>query len=143
MQTNRIQKVFFFCVLGTVCSLFLALPLAAQKTTHTPEKQPQYPGGMPALIDYMVKNIKYPESAKKEQATGMVLVRFTVGEDGSIAGIKTIAEGSQNPREDFVRESIRVVKSMPQWLPAEDNGKKVKAEVTLPIKFALDGEKKP
>ena len=128
-------------ILLTFFSLLLALPLTAQKTAGPIEKQPEYPGGMPALIDFMVNNIVYLEAAKKEGATGMVLVRFTVKKDGSITGIQTISEGSKNPREDFVRESIRVIKAMPKWLPAEDQGKKVNAEVTLPIKFALDGKK--
>ncbi|TNE49818.1 MAG: energy transducer TonB [Bacteroidetes bacterium] len=135
MQTN--QNALFRWLLGAAFTLLLISPLAAQKTA-TPEQPPQFPGGMPALIDFMVNNIKYPEAAKKEKAEGMVLVRFTVGKDGSLSGIKTIAEGSQNPREDFVMESVRVIKSMPSWIPAEANGKKVRAEMTLPIKFKLD-----
>ncbi|MBK8968555.1 MAG: energy transducer TonB [Saprospiraceae bacterium] len=137
MQTKYITT----WLLSAAFVLLLALPASAQKTTTKLEKQPGYPGGMPALIDYMVKNIKYPEAAEKEHATGMVLVRFMVGKDGSISGIKTITEGSQNPREDFVRESVRVVKGMPNWTPAENDGKVVAAEVTLPIKFVLDGKK--
>ena len=139
MQTNHIVRISW--LLSAAFALFLALPLSAQKVAAKPEKQPEYPGGMPALIDYMVQNIKYPEAAKKEGATGMVLVRFVVGNDGGISGIKTISESSQNPREDFVMESIRVIKGMPHWIPAEAKGKKVKAEVTLPIKFALDDQK--
>lgn len=141
MQTNRNGLVIW--LLSAAFIMLITLPLTAQKTTSKLEKQPQFPGGMPALVDFMVSNIKYPEAAKKEQATGMVLVRFTVGKDGSVSKIKTIAEGSQNPREDFVMESIRVIKAMPNWIPAENDGKSVKAEVTLPIKFALDGDKKP
>jgi TonB family protein len=135
------HHVFVTWLLSTAFSLLLVMPLSAQKTTAKPDKQPEYPGGMPALVDFMIKNIKYPEAAKKEQATGMVLVKFVIGKDGSISGIKTITEGSQNPREDFVRESIRVIKAMPKWTPAEAEGKKVNAEVTLPIKFALDSKK--
>ncbi|MCB9316131.1 MAG: energy transducer TonB [Lewinellaceae bacterium] len=139
MQTKH--NVHATWLLSAAFSLLFALPLSAQKTAAKPENQPEYPGGMPALIDYMVQNIKYPEAAKKEQATGMVLVRFTVEKDGHISGIKTITEGSQNPREDFVRESVRVIKGMPNWTPAKTDGKIVSAEVTLPIKFALDGKK--
>ncbi len=139
MQTK--YNVHATWLLSAAFVLLLALPGSAQKTAVKPENQPAYPGGMPALIEYMVQNIKYPESAKKEQATGMVLVRFTVGKDGSISEIKTITEGSQNPREDFVRESVRVIKGMPNWTPAEIDGKVVSAEVTLPIKFTLDEEK--
>ncbi len=96
---------------------------------------------MPALIDYMVQNIRYPEGAKKSGATGMVVAKFTVGKDGAVSKITTLSEASQNPREDFVLESVRVIRAMPRWIPAESEGKLVAAEVTLPIKFALDGKK--
>ncbi len=140
MQTKHIFQINW--LLSAAFALLLALPLSAQKVAEKPEKQPEYPGGMPALIDYMVTNIKYPETAKKDGAAGVVMVNFLIGKDGSISKIKTVAKGSQNPREDFVMESIRVIKGMPKWVPAQSKGKSVSAEVTLPIKFALD-DKKP
>lgn len=139
MQTK--QRVQISWLVSAAFALLLALPVSAQKVVKSPETQPTYPGGMPALIDYLVANIKYPEAAKKEGATGMIVVRFVVGKDGSISKIKTLSDSSQNPREDFVMETIRVIKGMPKWNPAETAGKKVSAEVTLPIKFALDGDR--
>ena len=139
MQTKH--KVHISWLLSAAFALLLALPVSAQKADAKPEKQPQYPGGKTALIDYMVNNIKYPEAAKKEGAEGKVVVKFVVGKDGSLSGFKTVAEGSENPREDFAMEAIRVIKGMPKWIPAEADGKVVKAEMALPIKFALDGKK--
>lgn len=138
MQTK--QNAFVFWLLGTAFSLLLALPAMAQKTDNV-DKQPAYPGGIPALIDFMVKNIQYPEAAKKEKAEGMVLVKFLVGADGSISKIRTVSESSRNPRADFVKEAVRVVKMMPKWEPAEAGGKTVSAEMALPVKFKLDGDK--
>ena len=135
MQTNR-----FYLFISVLCTAFVLLaipPMAAQ------DKQPEYPGGMPALVDFMVKNLKYPEAAKKENAEGVVIVKFKVGKDGSLTGIKTVSEGSQNPREDFVREAVRVIRMMPQWTPAEDQGKIVEVEMALPVQFRLGQEKKP
>ena len=135
MQTNR-----FYLFISVLCTAFVLLaisPMAAQ------DKQPEYPGGMPALVDFMVKNLKYPEAAKKENAEGVVIVKFKVGKDGSLSEIKTVSEGSQNPREDFVREAVRVIRMMPQWTPAEDQGKIVEVEMALPVQFRLGQEKKP
>lgn len=142
MQTKQSFRTVSW-LLGAALALFLVSPLAAQKDASAAkfDKQPEYPGGTSALIDFMVKNITYPEAAKKEQAEGMVLVKFVVNEDGSLAKFKTISEQSRNPREDFVREAVRVVKAMPKWTPAEAGGKKVAAEMSLPIKFVLDGKK--
>ena len=138
MQTK--QSAFVFWLFGAAFSLLLAMPAKAQKTGDI-DKQPAYPGGIPALIDFMVKNITYPEAAKKEKAEGMVLIKFIVGADGSISKIKTVSESSRNPRADFVKEAVRVVKMMPKWEPAEAEGKTVSAEMTLPVQFKLDGNK--
>jgi len=140
MQTKQSFRTTSW-LLGAALALLLVSPLAAQKDAAKFDKQPEYPGGTAALIDFMVKNITYPEAAKKEQAEGMVVVKFVVNEDGSLSKFKTVSEQSRNPREDFVREAVRVVKAMPKWTPAEAGGKAVAAEMTLPIKFALDGKK--
>ncbi|MEQ1744842.1 MAG: energy transducer TonB [Saprospiraceae bacterium] len=136
MQTKQCFRNTW--LLGAAFGLFLALPMAAQKTMVRFEKEPAYPGGTEALIEFMVKNIAYPEAAMKEKAEGMVVVKFVVNEDGSLSNFKTISEQSKNPRADFVMEAVRVAKAMPKWSPAEANGKKMKAEMTLPIKFALE-----
>ncbi|MCB9333368.1 MAG: hypothetical protein H6574_20090 [Lewinellaceae bacterium] len=65
MQTKH--NVHATWLLSAAFSLLFTLPLSAQKTAAKPENQPEYPGGMPALIDYMVQNIKYPEAAKKNR----------------------------------------------------------------------------
>lgn len=135
MQTNR-----FYLFVSVLCTVFLLIavsPMCAQ------DKQPEYPGGMPALVDFMINNIKYPESARNENAGGVVMVKFKVEQDGSLSAIKTVSEGSQNPREDFVREAVRVIKMMPKWTPGEEQGKKVAVEMMLPVAFKLGPDKKP
>ena len=119
----------------------LVSPLSAQQTTGA-DKEPEYPGGFPALVDFLMKNVQYPAEAKKEGAEGVVLVKFMVGKDGGISGIKTVSEQSRNPRADFVREAVRVVKMMPRWNPAEVDGKAVAVEMALPVQFIL-GKKTP
>lgn len=139
MQTNCISR--FHRLLGAALILLFLSPLSAQKAMEL-DKQPEFPGGTSALMTFLGQNIKYPEGARKENAEGMVLVKFVVGTDGSIGSIQTVGNGKQNLREDFVKETVRVVKSMPRWVPGEAGGKKVKAEVTLPVKYKLDGGKK-
>lgn len=121
---------------SAVFTLFLLSTLSAQETS-TLKKEPTYPGGTPALIDFLVQNIKYPEAAKKANAEGMVVVKFKVGKDGSISGIRTVGKTSKNPRPDFVKEAVRVIRKMPKWIPGEIDGKPAAVEMSLPIKFAL------
>jgi protein TonB len=99
---------------------------------------PEYPGGQPAMYDYLLKAIKYPDEARKKGITGTVYVNFVVEEDGTISTVK-ILRGIGGGCDE---ESIRVVKSMPKWLPGTQNGKKVAVIFNLPIRYALDAEKK-
>ncbi|MBV6443326.1 MAG: energy transducer TonB [Haliscomenobacteraceae bacterium CHB4] len=127
----------FSWLLGTAFTLMTVLPLTAQKVVAKPEQMPQYPGGFEALSRYMVANIQYPEAARKEKAEGTVIVKFTIGTDGSISGISTANEGAPQ-RPDFVLEAVRVVKGMQQWVPGQKDGKAVKCEMALPVQFKLD-----
>jgi len=123
-------------LLGAAFTLFAASSLSAQKTASQPEKMPEYPGGFEALAKYMTANIKYPEAAKKAKSEGIIIVKFTVGTDGTLSGFKTENEGP-TPHPDLPLEAIRVVKGMPKWTPAQDQGKAVKCEMALPVKFKL------
>lgn len=64
---------------------------------------------------------------------GKVLVKFTVKSDGSISNIRVTK--SVDPYLD--KEAVRVVKSMPRWIPGTQDGKPVNVEYTLPITFKL------
>ena len=132
MKINLFSRLF-----GTACLLFaITASLSAQKISEKPEKMPEYPGGLPALMQYMIANTRYPEAAKKEKAEATVIVKFTVGTDGTLSNISTVHEGIA-PRPDLVLEAERVVKAMPKWTPAQDKGKAVKCEMALPVKFKL------
>ena len=130
------KNKFFSWLPGAAFALLTALPLSAQKTDAPPEKMPEYPGGMPALVQYFTSNIQYPEAAKKENAEGMIVVKFTIEKDGTLSNISTVNKG-ETQRTDFVMEAIRVVKGMPKWIPAQDKGEAVKCEMALPVKFKL------
>lgn len=97
------------------------------------EVMPQFPGGQIAMLQYMMKNIKYPKQAMKEGIQGRVTVRFIVEKDGSISDVKPIL--SVHPLLN--KEAVRVVKSMPKWTPGKQNGKPVRVRFNLPVMFKL------
>ncbi len=97
------------------------------------EVMPQFPGGQIAMLQYLMKNIKYPEQAMKEGIQGRVAVRFIVEKDGSISDVKPIL--SVHPLLN--KEAVRVVKSMPKWSPGKHNGKPVRVRFNLPVMFKL------
>jgi TonB family protein len=130
-------KAFFRTTLTFVFFLALCFQNVSAQTQADVDKMPEYPGGNEALMTYLVANIKYPETAKKEKAEGMVVVKFVVKKDGKVSKVHTVSE-QKDLRADLSTEAIRVIKNMPKWIPAEDGGKKVDCEMALPIKFKLD-----
>ncbi len=94
---------------------------------------PTYPGGEAALYKYIAENIHYPEQAKADGVEGKVYVRFIVTEDGSVVNAY-VARGVGGECDE---EALRVIKSMPKWIPATYEGKHVAVEYVVPINFKL------
>lgn len=102
------------------------------------EKMPEFPGGPKALRDHIAKSIVYPKEALKKDIKGRVFVTFIVSDEGKIEGERVVR--GVNPLLD--NEALRVIKSLPNWIPGEQSGKKVNVSYTVPISFGLkDGER--
>ena len=96
-------------------------------------------GGMPALMEYLSKNIKYPEAAMKKGIQGRGIVQFVVEKDGSITNVKILR--SVDPELD--KEAVRVVSAMPKWKPGTQRGEAVRVRFTVPVMFRLTEDKTP
>ena len=97
------------------------------------EQQPQYPGGMGALNQWLGSNIKYPVMAAENGIEGRVVVQFVVERDGSVSGVHVVR--GVDPSLD--KEATRVVSAMPKWIPGKQNGSAVRVKYTVPVTFRL------
>jgi len=97
------------------------------------EQQPEFPGGMSALMKFLGDNIKYPVIAQENGIQGRVITTFVVERDGSITDINVVR--GQDPSLD--KEAVRVIKTMPRWKPGQQRGKPVRVRFTLPVQFRL------
>jgi TonB family protein len=97
------------------------------------DKMPEFKGGHDAMTKYMIENIKYPEEAKKNGIQGKVFVSFTVTKTGKLENLKVL----KNVNELLDAEALRVLSTMPDWIPGESKGTAVDVEITLPIMFKL------
>ena len=93
----------------------------------------QFPGGPAELLKYIAKNLKYPVIAQENGIQGKVILRFVVNAQGHVENVKVLR--SLDPYCD--KEAIRVVKSLPQWIPGKQNGRNVPVYYTCPIVFKL------
>ncbi len=95
------------------------------------EVMPQFPGG--ELMKYLNDNLRYPTIAAEQGIQGRVVVKFVVSKTGEISDVTVVRQ--LDPSCD--KEAVRVVKSMPKWIPGKQNGRAVSAYFTLPVTFRL------
>ncbi|MBI5916526.1 MAG: energy transducer TonB [Bacteroidetes bacterium] len=111
------------------------------------EEMPRFPGcegrGLPkkekyecatnAMLQFIYANIHYPQLARDNGIEGTVYVRFIVEKDGSITNPTILRDIGGGCGE----EALRVVKKMPTWLPGKQQGRPVRVQFNLPVKFSL------
>ncbi|WPV66803.1 energy transducer TonB [Chitinophaga sp. LS1] len=108
---------------------------ALNKIYYTnPANKPEFPGGDNGLVKYLKKNFQYPQEALESGIEGTVTVLFTINGEGGIENVSTISPKLGGHLE---MEAIRLVRSMPKWKPAMENGKGVPAQCNIPIEFSL------
>lgn len=108
-------------------------PAIEEKIYTKVQEMPEFPGGHKGIIEYFENKLKYPALAKEKKVTGSVLVRFIIDTTGMVRKswvVRGIGFGCDE-------EAMRLINSMPRWIPGKDSGKVVSLYYNLPVKFAL------
>ena len=105
---------------------------SAQKVFVAVEEMPKFKGGDRAMLEYLMMNVKYPESAVKAKQQGNAIVGFVVGKDGTVSDVHIVKSTGYDVLDN---EAMRVVKSMPAWEPGKQKGKPVNVKYNVPIRF--------
>jgi TonB family protein len=92
-----------------------------------------FPGGYVTWKKFIASNLRYPKEARKQRAQGAVTVEFVVSKEGKITDAKVI----QSPNALLNDEALRLIRSSPNWLPAEENGSKIDFTQRQSILFKL------
>jgi protein TonB len=98
------------------------------------EEMPEFPGGDAELLNFISKNISYPEDAIRNNIQGRVILKFAVNTDGSIDRIQ-ILRGIDNSLDS---EAVRVVRTLPKFKPGKQQGVPVPVWFCLPVLFRLE-----
>jgi len=129
------RKLMILALLG--CAVFIN-PVKAQNKDQvydfvSVQKQPAYPGGIAKFYEYIKKEMKYPEAAKKNKTEGKVFLSFVVEKDGSLTEIKV----TRSLSTETDAEAVRVLKNSPKWTPAQQNNKPVRVKYNINVNFTL------
>jgi len=95
------------------------------------EIMPVFPGKEAGLLNFLRKNIHYPEKSREKGIEGTVYVTFVITKEGNVEDIKIL----RSVNDELDKEAMRVVSIMPQWFPGMQKGKFVKVQYSLPIRF--------
>jgi periplasmic protein TonB len=98
------------------------------------EEMPSFPGGDEPRVKFLRDNIVYPQMAKENNIQGTVYVSFVVDSKGKVTDVRLLRGIGGGCDE----EAIRVVKLMPPWNPGKQNGKSVRVQFNMPIRFTLN-----
>jgi protein TonB len=144
-----LRKTYLFIVrncksISRICLLPLALIVVNTNSSfaqgmHADNLMPVYPGGIPALKETIVKNLKYPDAALKAGISGSVLVNFTIDQDGKLQNIKVM----QGLSPECDAEAIRVTSLLKGWEPGKRQGKPVSITLSMPVEFKSDKKVNP
>ena len=98
------------------------------------EVMPSYPGDLTECYMFVARHMHYPEEAAEKGIEGRVQIRFVVEKDGRLTNFEVI----ETPDPLLSDEALRVLKQMPQWIPAKNKGKDVRCRYSMPIQFRLN-----
>lgn len=102
-----------------------------------PSKYAEFPGGTPALFNFLLQNVKYPADAIEAKAEGMIVVKFNIDADGKVSDPQIMRGGFPS----LEAEAKRVILSMPDWTPGVDTeGRPVTTQYTIPVTFKIPKE---
>lgn len=94
------------------------------------QREPEFPGGAEAWLNFLKKNLISPTDLEAGDKK-MVSIRFQVSPEGIVTNFEIV----QSAGKAFDNEVIRVLKKMPRWKPAIQNGQPVARAFTQPVTF--------
>ncbi len=107
---------------------------SATKAYEVVEVMPKFKGGESAMMEFLMMNMKYPQTAVKAKQQGRAIVGFVVRKDGTVSDVHITKSAGHAVLDE---EAMRVVKSMPAWEPGKQKGKPVDVKYNVPITFRL------
>jgi TonB family protein len=107
------------------------LQTAIEDETSLENAPAKYPGGDMAMYKFIEKKKNYTDAMKAQNIKGKVTVIFEVDEAGRVqnAAVKSGINGLAD------EDALRVVRSMPKWKPATENGVAVPSNKTVVIRY--------
>jgi TonB family protein len=89
------------------------------------------------MIEYIYDLQVYPEDALEDEIEGMAVVSFIVEKDGRITSLECVREVCPSIKAEALYMVDVMAVDLPPWNPGKQDGKLVRVQFNLPIKFRL------
>jgi TonB family protein len=142
MKTSNKKMRQWKLALSIVSSLFFMGAVCFYQPAKAQEKNkdevftyvdeiPTFPTG---FIQFLNKELKYPEAARKNHLQGTTLLSFVIEKDGSMSA----AEIKKGFDKECDNEALRAVTAIKEkWTPGMKSGKAVRTQMVMPVQFKL------
>lgn len=125
----KFLSLFILLFVLSSCGIFKDNP----DRVKAPNRDAEFPGGIEAMKKFLAENVNYPEISMEMGDQGKVFIEFIVEKDGSLTNVKILRGVSA----EIDAESVRVIESMPTWVPAIHKRKYIRVRARIPINFKL------
>lgn len=98
------------------------------------DRKPEFPGGLATLEKFIKEHVVYPKEAKFKGISGTVDIYVVIDRDGGIE--KMAIQKGVNALLDA--EAMRVVRSMPRWIPGVQKDQLLPKYQSIPVVFVPD-----
>lgn len=112
----------------------IAQDVSDEEPFNAVEEMPQFPGGDQAMYDWLYKNLNYPYTAQERGIQGTVWIRFVVSKTGKVERAE-VARGIDSACD---KEALRVVSSLPDFIPGRQNGRNVPVYFMVRIVYKMN-----
>lgn len=102
------------------------------------QTEASFPGGERKWIQYLERNANGEVATLNEAPSGTytVMIKFVVDTLGNISDVHALTAHGYG----MEKEAIRVIQKGPRWVPAQQNGHRVKAYRKQPVTFRVETE---
>jgi hypothetical protein len=98
------------------------------------DKMPEYAGGDQERIKFISNNIKYPVLDSNDVLQFTIYGSFVIDTSGNVTNVWIEKPYKANTLTKMEMEYLRVLRSMPPWIPGELDHKKVPVRYICPLK---------
>jgi len=93
------------------------------------------------LLEFVYKNLKYPEKARQLGVEGMSVVQFVIEKDGSVTDGKVVRDIGGGTSK-AVMDMLQLMTDTHKWIPGTHLGEARRVLFTLPVRFKLSDDSK-